>query len=357
MSAPFNPAWISIKEITRLFAESRQKEFSGHDRNNTVGASEIGGCERRTWFTKNDAPRDPAFVERYGALERGNLIERHWVVPAMAEHFTLPVQLLYAGDEQRTLVDGYLSATSDALLVNVPHDCLAWLGVEDIGPSECLGVEIKSIDPRVSVKEAKAAHEFQTQVQMGLLRAVTADHPDYTLIAYVDASFVDEVTEFAVKFDPAIYAAAQDRARRIMIASDASSLRPEGKMAGGRECGYCPWASHCAHVTVSNMPPDERPALSDSDVEALFLFVRQERNLDAEIAQLTLEQAEYKQGIKEFLSKHGIRRYHNDAFSVAWSSTKPRITVDIAAAEAAGIDLQPYRKEGDPSDRLSIKVK
>jgi hypothetical protein len=348
---------ISLKEFTRRYAESRQKEFSGHDRGNTVGASEIGLCARRTWFVKNEVPHDPGFVERYGALERGNVIEQHWVVPALRAFIQYPVELLYAGNDQRTLVDGYLSATSDALIVNAPRDCLAWLGIPDIGPSECLGIEIKSIDPRVSVKEAKAAHEYQVHVQMGLLRGCTNDAPDYTLIAYVDASFLDEVTEFAVKYDPAIYQAAQDRARQIMTAPHALSLRPEGKMAGGRECGYCPWASLCAHVTVSNMPPDEKPALAPVEVEALFKLVELEHWYNIQVDAFEKEHVMAKQQIKEFLTAHKIRRYHNDEFSVAWSSAKGRVSIDIAAAEAAGIDLDPYRKEGDPGERLTVKVK
>jgi hypothetical protein len=349
---------ISVKEIvTHYLATKAAKDWGGHDRGNTVGASEIGQCARRTWFTKNEVPYDSDYIERRGASERGNIIENHLFVPALRQCLPESVELLYAGDDQRTIVDGYLSATSDAVLVGATRDCLSWIGVPDIGPSRCIVIDCKSLDPRVDIKEAKAANVFQVQTQIGLLRACTPYAPDYALIPYIDASFLDEVTEFAVKYDPAIYQAAQDRARQIMIARDAASLRPEGKMAGGRECGYCAWASHCAHVTVSNMPPDEKPALDHVEVETLFELVEREHWYNIQVDAFEKEHVMAKQQIKEFLTAHKIRRYHNDEFSVAWSSTKGRVTVDIAEAEAHGIDLKPYRKEGDPGERLTVKVK
>jgi hypothetical protein len=348
---------ISVKNIVRNYLASKsEKDWGGHDRASTVGASDIGQCERRVYFTKNAVPQDPDFVQRYGAMERGNLIENHLVVPALAA--ALGSQLIRAGEEQQTIVDGYLSATPDAVLIDLAPDCLAHLGIDDIGPSQCIALEIKSIDPRVDIKKAKAEHAYQTQVQMGLLRHATNHHPDYALIAYIDASFVDDVNEFVVRFDPAIYQAAQDRARRIMTAHAAVDLAPEGKMAGGNECRYCAWSSHCADVTVAGIPYDNsNPSLDEDDIDALEALIRLERASSDAIDDISVELAARKQSIKDFLREHGIRRYHTDEWSVAWSSSKGRVTVDAAMAEAAGIDLEPFRKEGQPGDRLIVKVK
>ncbi|MEI6986543.1 MAG: hypothetical protein WCK65_10470 [Rhodospirillaceae bacterium] len=154
------------------------------------------------------------------------------------------VELLFAGREQKTLIDGYLSATSDGLLVGVAADCLSHHGIPDLG-SDTLVVECKSIDPRVSLKEAKGEHSGQTQVQMGLISHCTPHRPNFALISYADASFLDTITEFVVAFDPAVYAAAKDRARLIMLTEDPSKRLAEGKIAGGDECKYCSFKSGC----------------------------------------------------------------------------------------------------------------
>ena len=166
-----------------------------------------------------------------------------------------PSQLIDEGFSRETLVDGYLSATSDGLLVGVARNCLSHFGIKDIG-SDALVVEFKSIDPRVSLKEAKAEHAGQTQVQMGLIRHCSVYKPNYALISYADASFLDNISEFAVAFDPAVYAAAQKRAQQIMLVEDPATLPPEGKIAGGDECRYCPFKARCQGATVASIPRD-----------------------------------------------------------------------------------------------------
>lgn len=234
---------ISIKAMIDAHVAATPKVWA-HDRSSTVGASEVFQCARRTFFTKNGTPPDPDHVDRYGARVRGDLIEQHFWEPAIRGQKPDGVTFLFAGSEQRTLVDGYLSATSDGLLLGVMRDGLAHLGIADLG-SDALVVECKSIDPRVSLKKVKDEHAGQTQVQMGLIRRCTPYRPEYALISYADASFLDTITEFAVRFDPGVYAAAKDRALRIMVAENPAELPPEGRIAGGDECRYCPYRSRC----------------------------------------------------------------------------------------------------------------
>lgn len=342
---------ISIKQIADKYAHDTQRVFSA-DRLNTVGASEIGQCLRKNWFLKNETPKDPSYVDRYGAKLRGNLIEDHFVVPAIRNSFG--PALLFAGSEQRTIVDGYLSATSDGLLTGVSRDCLAWLGVPDIG-ADCLVVEIKSLDPRVDIKIEKPEHSFQVQAQIGLLRHATEHKPAYALISYVDASFLDDVREFAVPFDPAIYAAAQARSRQVMTETDPLRLPPEGKLSGGDECCYCAWASHCAAVTVAGIPKNDDVVLGENAEAELWHLRNIERHLSTEADCGAAALSKARQDIKDFLRANGVRKFHGEDWAVSWSATKGRETIDTKAIEASGFDLSPFKKIGDPSDRLVIK--
>lgn len=340
-----------------------QPSFGGHDRLDTVGASEIGQCLRKTWFTKNETPPDASYQDRYGARLRGNLIEENYWVPALRAAYGS--RLLWAGEEQKTLVDGYLSATPDGLLTGLERDCLAGspFNIEDIGPSTCVVVEAKSIDPRANLRGGeRPAHSFQTQAQMGLIRHATAYRPEVALISYVDASFLDDVTEFAVKWEPSIYEAAKSRAAKIMTSTTALDLPPEGKLSGGSECAYCPWSSACAHVTVAGVPATAAASLGDNAVAELHAL----RNAAVAAKEFADDSATALAGanedIKEFLRTHQVRGHKEggaEPWSVAWSTVKGREGIDLAALSAAvhdaGLDLAPFKKSGDPYDRLQVK--
>jgi hypothetical protein len=344
---------LSIKSLLADYAADIERTFE-HDRSNTVGASDIGACLRKTGFAKNDTPPDPGYIDRYGAKLRGTLIEDHYWVPGIQMQLPFRGGFKLGGDEQRTIVDGYLSATPDGVLIECDRDCLAWLGIPDIGPSCCIAVECKSIDPRADLKAARAHHIFQVQVQMGLLREHTPYKPDFALISYIDASFLDEVSEFAIPFDPAVYDAAKARSTLIMSTPDPAALAPEGKLAGGAECGYCPWASRCQAVIVAGIPKGENKVLGDNAMAELKALRDRERELNADLEERATEREKVKFNIKEFLRANGVRRANGDGWSVSWSQTKGRETLDQKAAEAAGLDLAPYRKAGEPGDRLVV---
>jgi len=215
-----------IAVALNAYAATTQRQFI-QDRSQTVGASEVGRCARQTFFSKNEGDadygrgRDAGHVDGWGARVRGSVFEDAWWAPAMKASYG--ERLLYAGSEQRTLVDGFLSATPDGLLIDQPADALAHLNVPDI-ESDCIAIECKSIDPRSRLDEAKPEHVFQVQVQLGLLRTLTNHRPMYGVISYTDASFWDAVHEFVVRFDPSVYAIAQGRARQIMTNPDFAAM-------------------------------------------------------------------------------------------------------------------------------------
>jgi hypothetical protein len=326
-----------------------------HDRAMTVGASEVGQCARKTWLVKTNAAPDADHVDRYGARLRGDLIEIHHWEPGIRSQLPEGVRFLFAGKDQKTLVDGYLSATSDGLLAGVSRSCLDHLGIADIG-ADCLVVECKSLDPRIDLKEAKAEHAFQVHCQMGLIRHCTEYQPEHALISYTDASFLDDVTEFAVPFDPDIYAAARTRATRIMTAEAALELPAEGKLAGGGECRYCPFRGRCAGVTLGAIPGEIEP-LGDNAMVAFGALVDAEQTARSEKEAAGRRHVDAQERIRQFLREHRTRKVEGDDWSVTWFPVKGRVSLDRKAATAAGVDLSPFEKEGDPGERLTIKIK
>ena len=342
---------ISIKEMLHDYATGLERNWA-HDRRNTVGASEVGQCIRKIWFAKVEADPDLDYVGSYGAALRGTIIENHYWEPGLRAALPEGVELLMAGRQQRTLVDGYLSATPDGVLVGDIGDCLRHLGIHDVGDS--LVVECKSIDPRVDIKVEKPEHSFQTQVQLGLIRHATELNPTYALISYTDASFLDDVREFVVKFDPKIYEAAKTRARQVMTSDEPRELRPEGRMSGGDECKHCQFKTRCAEVTIGGIPLDDTP-LGANALAELRALRNAERDLALRLQTIELEHAGVKEDIKAFLRAAGVRKARGEDWAVNWYSAKGRETVDTKAAEAAGIDLSAFKRIGDPSDRLIVK--
>ena len=144
---------------------------------------------------------DPEFVEGWGFQIRGNLIE-DFAVQAIRAALPEGARLLYAGEEQETLVDEWLSATTDGVFVGLPRDCLAPLGVADTGPGGIVW-DCKSLDPRYTSQLPKPEHTAQVQAAMGIIRkCYYPECPDYAVLSYIDASDWSQVQEFVVRVRP-----------------------------------------------------------------------------------------------------------------------------------------------------------
>ena len=180
--------------------------------------------------------------------------------------------LKYAGDAQITLQDEFLSATPDALLV---------VGSGHNNTREAIVLECKSIDPRAHLPDAKPEHVFQAQVQMGLFNKLTPYKPQRAIISYTNSSFWNEVTEFPITFDPDVFAVAQSRAACIMQATSASEMKPEGWIAGGGECEYCPFVRACGKIrrgpTIADVTPVDDPQFvaEVADLARQYEYARQ----------------------------------------------------------------------------------
>jgi hypothetical protein len=341
---------MSMSIVTTAVAEyvTAQKKTWKHDRAQSIGASEIGQCARKIFCTKFEddpdlaVPRDPDAHDSWGARERGNLIEKHLLVPAMRAKFNHLA--MFMGEEQRTFFDGYLSATPDCLLRTNGHYLL---------------IEFKTIDPRAKLDEPKPEHVYQAQMQMGILNALGEYPCDKAIVSYTDASFLSETKEFEIKFDPDYYAAAQKRAEAILTAESMREIAPEGWIAGGQECKYCPFSIACGRqrkdVPEDGGVADPQFVAEIAEEAKKYLFMVSARDgAEKQVRELQTE-------IKKRLQEKKLRRVVGHGVSVSWSSVKGREIIDgkglREAAQSAGIDTEPYISMSEASDRLTVTAK
>jgi hypothetical protein len=322
----------------------------------TVGASDIGQCSRKTFFAKHDGEHNPGYLDTWGATLRGQIIEQTFWAPALRARFG--ADLKFIGDRQQQFKRGFISATPDALLTNAPRDILTPLGVADIG-SDCLLLECKSVDPRVKLDAPKPEHRYQAIVQLGVVRDTTEYQPYFGVLAYINASFWDDITEFAIGFDPAVYANAKARVTKILTARSASELPPEGWIAGGKECEHCPFTKACG-IQRRALPNGNDCADPQFAAEMRELAITYKlRQADVGAAEARLRAVQYD--IKERLRAKQLRRVAGDDFSVTWTPVKGRQGYDVkalsAAAAAAGVGVEEFETGATPGDRLDVRVR
>jgi hypothetical protein len=347
------------------YIESIQKVWK-HDRSTTLGGSEVFNCIRQLGFEKRHKEwgiePDPDFEQSWGAMQRGNIIEDHYVVPALRVGLE-PTGLVleFAGSDQETLVKGRNSATPDGVICDVPTDRDVIVKYRDkvisIGrvPSGCIGLEIKSIDPRATLEEEKAKHHGQSQVGMGLIRELTQWKPDHWIILYIDASFIDNITPFVVHFDPAIFSAAQKRAEVVWAAKNPMDLMPEGKLDKG--CDSCRWRVACTEAVLSayaktNQQPADPFEIAEFDPLVVEYLALKDAKDDAE-----KRFKEIGQKIKDRLLDRKKNKIKSDAWGITWSTVKGKKTYDTKAMQDDGIDLSAYEREGLPFDKLVVTPK
>jgi CRISPR/Cas system-associated exonuclease Cas4 (RecB family) len=347
-----------VKEAFDNHASYVRKGFNKRERAKTVGASEIGQCARKVWYDKHHVDYDPEFIDGWGASKRGSVFESRFFVPAMRKKYGINLQ--WAGTQQKRFVDKYLSATPDGILVDQPKDLLAGLMVPDIGPSRCVVVDCKTIDPRINLSDPKPHHVFQVTVQLGLIRKLSKYKPDYAVLVYTNASFYDDTVEFVVKFDPEVFEHAYRRANQIMISSLASDLKPEGWIAGGDECKYCPFSRSCRALR-GDVPAAEKGSRVDPQlISELLDLAREERLASERIKAAEYQHRDAQEKIKARLREKGLSSIKESGISILWSAVKGRPSYDMpgikAAAAAAGVNLQRFETTGDRTDRLTVSI-
>lgn len=355
-------AAIDLNHLFDDYVKNHQKVWK-HDRSQSVGASESFGCIRKTFFGKMGYAKDFDHKESWGALQRGDLIENYFVEPAVSWFMANRMgdaRLIWGGKHQKTLVDGRLSATPDGLVINAPDDALALYGVPSLGGTGCFNLEIKSIDPRVNLKEEKAIHKGQVQVQMGLTRKLTIHKPNYALIIYVDASFFDDIEPFVIPYDENAFKVAQQRADKVFHTKQPIELMPEGKIDGS--CEYCPFKHVCSETNEIHTPQSGELKGNEAPLAIMEEFVElvQEERLASSAKKIAeREHKEAAEKLKHWFRETGVKRATAPDTSVkaTISFIKGRKTYDYEAMRADGIDIDKYLKQGDGYDKLTISEK
>lgn len=356
---------LDFDDIFNDYIAANQKKWA-HDRSLTLGASEVFDCLRKGFFNKRGKELgfvpDEDYEEDWGALERGNIIENHYVVPAVRDHMPPGVEVLYAGDDQVTLVLDRNSATPDGLIKGLPHGCALRVkaGTQDIYieniKSDCVCLEIKSIDPRATLLEERAKHHGQTQVQLGLFHEKTEFRPYYSIVLYIDASFLSKLTPFVVEYDPDMYAVAKQRASAVWQSDDPNGFLPEGRFSGA--CEHCKWQRACGTANRDFIPKFETdPHATPETIEKMDGLVKKyfEKQEFAKQAERAAKLA--AEDIKEFLAGRNVRKMSGPTWTATWYGQSGNDKLDTKAMEADGIDLTKYKKPGNPFDVLRVTPK
>jgi CRISPR/Cas system-associated exonuclease Cas4 (RecB family) len=336
-----------------IAAAQGRKTWGGHDRNTSVGSSEIGGCSRRIWYTKHGVAPDPNFTQDLGAAERGNAIE-DWMVLRIQDALKhdptyADWDLLHAGPDQMTLVDTPQSATPDGILVHKPT-------------GQAINLEIKSQDPRIYETSiaAQPAHKIQVIQSMGLVRRRTKYQPESGILIYVNTSFVTQYRPYVVPYVDAGYQALRKRAGDIMNGAYSAAKPPpaEGIAEGGKECEYCPWREQCTLREIGRLPTDVRvvPAAVAKKLHELAT-VRKElltRRQTAETSQKTVE-AE----IVGIMEQHETKRIAGDwgSLSIYKAHSPPVADREKLAAEVGEDRVAEFFRQGTPYIRINVALK
>jgi CRISPR/Cas system-associated exonuclease Cas4 (RecB family) len=365
---------LDLKAAAKAYLEGAKKPFS-HNRQLTIGASEIGACARRVWYEKKlgKSGYDPGFKESLGAAQRGDILEDHFttevVKHAVKAQLGGNAELIWSGREgQKTLISPtwFMSATPDGMIINAPLNALEHEGISTILSHE-LVVEMKSFDPRIlSESLPKQQHVDQLIMQMGLIRKEGTYAPAFGIIVYVNASFLDDVRVFPVAYNHDTFTNQIRRALYIMNAKEADQVRPEGKVAGEKECQHCPFAQRCiGYAKRVGKRTADIEAVPKEDAKVIKHYVEAINDFTDRAKHLEQTAEEYKAGLKEALSAHKLRALDGHlkdgtAFEIRWSTTTPRGTWKSDKLEeflkAHGQDPEDFRNVGKIGERLSIKL-
>lgn len=355
---------FAFEDLFDELVASTQKTWV-HDRAASVGASEAFGCIRKTWFSKRGKlfgfKKDPEYKESWGAMRRGDLIENYHVVPAVETGLKRRgMELILAGEGQNTIVDGVSSATLDGLIINAPADLLSYYGVPDIGSTEVV-FEIKSFDPRINIMEEKAIHGGQVQMQMGLIRETTDYKPNYAVVLYVNASWLDDIRPFVVAFDENVYQIGRRRAEKVFTVEDPGLLGAEGKLEG--MCTYCPYQVACNDVSMKRVPA-KKPTLTKKQVAAqdpqlldeLDGAVHKVAELKKSKKAIERELEEANEEVRQALIAANESRVVGSGWKVSFSTVNGKKTLSADKLIEAGLDPERFMQEGAGYEKLTVTM-
>lgn len=353
---------MAAVDFKQAFTQIVLDDKEDWDRSQSVGASEVFGCHRRSYFAKREPehaeePENPDDIE-FGYAERGNFIEAKYVVPKLKKMFGEDKCFLM-GEDQQTMYDGRLSATPDGMIIDQPRDALSLYGIPDLGyDGACFPPEIKSFDPRMNLSAgAKPRHVGQSIVQQGMFRKSGNYKPDYGCVIYVNASNLKDVRAFGTTFDQDIYDRAKARAEDVFdLKKSAKDYKPEGKLTG--ECTTCPFPTRCSQVETERFPDQIVPLakIAEDVIKETEALTREVAALRAEHTALEKVKKAKEAELKERLIELETNRMGRDDWSVSLSMNGGKRTLDKELMLADGLDPEKYMRDGFPYTTLRTNV-
>ena len=337
-----------ITDLVGLYGY-QPKEWA-HRREQYVSASQIGLCEMRQYYMRQrgGVELDATTPAAWGVFARGDTGEE-WVAGVLdraqlAEHGGPRLGLAFTatGKHQVTVIDeiNKLAATPDGIM---------WLG------SEPILIEIKTIDPRVSLDGPKPAHHRQVMFAMALMERVHSIKPKRAVILYIDCANYANVTAFDVDYDEVEGDALINRAMRIHAAT-LDDLQPEGVHDGGNECKTCDFAAQCRAYQVERVERADSSAIIDeadlTDIDDLAAQREAATQMEGEAKRIK-ESATNQ--IRMIMDDRGLSFAKTQNFSIRQSVTKGRETCDWRQAIEDGVDLSEYVSVGNGYPRLTVR--
>lgn len=343
------------------------------DRRLTVGASECFSCIRKTWFTKRGHEfgheQDAEYAENWGAMERGNIIENHFIVPAMEEGLKRRgLKLIMAGDGQDTILDGIHSATLDGLIIPekggfLPDHFLEHYGLdpEMFADQDSLVLEMKSFDPRLAMLHEKEVHRGQTQMQMGLIRQTTKYKPEFAVLMYINASWLSDIRIFIIPYDEHEYLTGRTRNERVFNTDDPGQLPPEGKLDG--DCKYCKFVDVCGKVSVGRVPP-RKDTLKKAQIDAqdpelvddMSDLVAKQVEIKARAKEIERDLEEANEAIRQRMIRSGESRVVGAGFKAFYSAQQGAKRLSARLIEEAGLDPNDFKEQGTGFEKLTVTI-
>jgi len=310
------------------------------DRGRTVGASEIGRCARNVAADKLALPVDnPDASHDNGFSMRGNVMEDAWIAPVLRRFVEIHGgKLLYStqGEQMELTAKGVpLSATPDGLAIGVNRDILAPWGVPDIGPSQRVVFEMKSLDSRYGRhKLPKKPHVPQTLQQLGMIRRALPEHqPDWGAVVYCDASDYLRWDVFPVAYDEMKFRGLATRANRIMTAKDWNQFPPEGKIAGGSECADCPRARLCLGY-LPWMPGEDERAIDPKQVTKIEKLAAKKHRAEMAVEKSKQRERDAEAALMTEMNKAGTRFVKGAVYTTVAKTTKSQDRYDVQKLKA-----------------------
>jgi hypothetical protein len=121
---------------------------------------------------------------------------------------------------------------------------------------------------------------------------------------------------------------------------------PEGRIAGGDECQWCPFQVACLGAPIEDKGKlDEEAKAVLAKARGMVKFEEEEAKAHTTIANTFREQ------IRDILRAADVRR----APGIARISRRQNSSLDTEAMERDGIDLTPYRKPGRVSETVTVE--